>query len=140
MERTKLSWPKVPKLEVIAERLPQIFPDGTENRNYVTREMAARTLYVMFYAGAIDGQERWIRPSQVTDMSDEQAVLLSDEERNAWVEQALSSKKERPATLGTLRTRESPSGMRLYGMGSSLWGRFWRELVCQSLRHYQNMR
>ncbi len=97
MERTKLSWPKVPKLEVIAERLPQIFPDGTENRNYVTREMAARTLYVMFYAGAIEGQERWIRPSQVTDMSDEQAVLLSDEERNAWVEQALSSKKERPA-------------------------------------------
>lgn len=97
MERTKLSWPKVPKLEVIAERLPQIFPDGTENRNYVTREMAARTLYVMFYAGAIEGQERWIRPSQVTDMSDEQAELLSDEERNAWVEQALSRKKERPA-------------------------------------------
>ncbi|EBG4192197.1 restriction endonuclease, partial [Salmonella enterica] len=41
-----MSWPHVPSLEVIAERLPLIFPEGTENRNYVIREMAARTLYV----------------------------------------------------------------------------------------------
>ncbi|EFL5796446.1 restriction endonuclease [Escherichia albertii] len=97
MERTKLSWPQVPSLEVIADRLPLIFPEGTENRNYVIREMAARTLYVMFYAGAIEGQDRWIRPSQVTDMYDEQAEQLSDDQREAWVKRALSSKKDRPA-------------------------------------------
>lgn len=68
MERANLSWPHVPSLEVIAERLPLIFPEGTENRNYVIREMAARTLYVMFYAGAVEGADRWIRPSQVTDI------------------------------------------------------------------------
>ncbi|EHD2270853.1 restriction endonuclease [Vibrio cholerae] len=98
MERANLSWPHVPSLEVIAERLPLIFPEGTENRNYVIREMAARTLYVMFYAGAVEGADRWIRPSQVTDMSDVQATLLTDEERQSWVKQALSSKKDRPVT------------------------------------------
>lgn len=98
MERANLSWPHVPSLEVIAERLPLIFPEGTENRNYVIREMAARTLYVMFYAGAVEGADRWIRPSQVTDMSDVQAALLTDEERQSWVKQALSSKKDRPVT------------------------------------------
>lgn len=90
-----MSWPQVPSLEVIADRLPLIFPEGTENRNYVIREMAARTLYVMFYAGAIEGQDRWIRPSQVTDMYDEQAEQLSDDEREAWVKRALSSKNDR---------------------------------------------
>ena len=92
-----MNWRPVPSLAVIAERLPTIFPEGTENRNYVIRDMAARTVYVMFYAGAIEGAERWIRPSQVTDMSDEQAQLLSDEDRQIWVNHALSSKKERPA-------------------------------------------
>ena len=36
----------------IQERLQTIFPEGTENRNYVTREMAARTVFVMLYVGA----------------------------------------------------------------------------------------
>ena len=36
----------------IHERLQTIFPEGTENRNYVTREMAARTVFVMLYVGA----------------------------------------------------------------------------------------
>lgn len=117
MERANLSWPHVPSLEVIAERLPLIFPEGTENRNYVIREMAARTLYVMFYAGAVEGADRWIRPSQVTDMSDVQAALLTDEERQSWVKQALSSKKDRPVTTGMLQILENLSEMRLFDMG-----------------------
>lgn len=96
MERVDLSWPIIPTLELIAERLPLIFPAGTENRNYVIRDMAARTIYVMFYAGAIEGYERWIRPSQVTDMSDDQANKLADTERADWVQQSLSSQKPRP--------------------------------------------
>lgn len=58
--------------------------------------MAARTLFVMFYAGAIEGHDRWIRPSQVTDMSDQQAEMMTDADRQAWVVHSLSSKKERP--------------------------------------------
>ena len=36
---------------VIHERLQQVFPEGTGNRNYLTREMAAKTVFVMLYAG-----------------------------------------------------------------------------------------
>ncbi|MBP1038006.1 restriction endonuclease [Serratia fonticola] len=91
-----MNLPKVPKLEVISERLPYVFPEGTENRNYVIREMAAKTLYVMFYAGAIYGTDNWIRPSQVTDMGSKQASLVDDVSRDNWVKKTLSSKKDRP--------------------------------------------
>ena len=43
----------------IHERLQSIFPDGTANRNYVTREIAAKTVFVMLYIGAIEGAECW---------------------------------------------------------------------------------
>jgi hypothetical protein len=92
-----VSLPFVPSVELISQRLPEIFPEGTEHRNYVIRDMAARTVFVMFYAGAIAGSDRWIRPSQVTDMSDDQAGLLDDASRISWIELSLSSKKDRPA-------------------------------------------
>lgn len=38
----------------IHERLHAIFPEGTANRNYVTREIAAKTVFVMLYIGAIE--------------------------------------------------------------------------------------
>jgi hypothetical protein len=76
-------------LETIRERLPSIFPDGTENRNYVIRGMAAKTIYVMLYVDAISGKDRWIRPDQVTKMTDEQAALIDDESRLEWVKASL---------------------------------------------------
>lgn len=88
---------EVPPIELISKRLPLIFPPGTEHRNFVIREMAARTIFVMFYAGAAEGTERYIRPSQVTDMADSQAQLLDDESRIAWANLSLSKKKKRPA-------------------------------------------
>lgn len=87
----------VPPLSVISARLPQIFPEGTEHRNYVIREMAARTVYVMFYAGAIEGSDNWIRPSQVTDMSNAQAASIDDDSRLAWMTSSMSTKKIRPS-------------------------------------------
>ncbi|MGK8195164.1 BsuBI/PstI family type II restriction endonuclease [Burkholderia cepacia] len=93
-----MSLPAIPSIALIGERLPVIFSEGTENRNYVTREMAARTIYVMFYAGAIEGTDHWIRPSQVTGMSDEQAALTDDASRLAWVKLSLSKKNWRPVT------------------------------------------
>ncbi|WP_343742903.1 BsuBI/PstI family type II restriction endonuclease [Herbaspirillum huttiense] len=76
--------PPLPKIALIAERLPKIFPDGTENRNYVVREMAARTVYVMLYADAIAGTDRWIRPSHVYFMTHEQASRIEDAHREEW--------------------------------------------------------
>lgn len=88
--------PQVPTIELIAERLLEIFPEGTEHRNYVIREMASRTVFVMFYVGAIAGTDRWLRPSQVTDMTDEQAAQLDDASRDTWTKLSLSNKKDRP--------------------------------------------
>jgi len=92
-----MSLPTVPALSIIYERLPKIFPKGTENRNYLTREMAGKTIFVMFYAGAIEGQERWIRPNQVVNMGDSQAALTNEDERLQWVAYSLKKKRSQPA-------------------------------------------
>ena len=69
----------------IHERLRVIFPQGIASRNYVTREIAAKTVFVFLYIGAIEGTERWLRPDQITRMTDIQATLTSDEARQAWL-------------------------------------------------------
>ncbi|MEQ6280841.1 BsuBI/PstI family type II restriction endonuclease [Kluyvera huaxiensis] len=91
-----MSLPVIPPLNVIMERLPLIFPEGTENRGYLIREIAAKTIFVMFYAGAIEGLERWIRPSQVVSMGDSQAALTDTVSRDSWVKMTFSTKKTRP--------------------------------------------
>ena len=65
----------------IHERLQTIFPGGTANRNYVTREIAAKTVFVMLYVGAVENAECWLRPDQVTRMTDAQAALSADAHR-----------------------------------------------------------
>lgn len=87
----------IPRLTTVANRLKRIFPEGLEHRNYCIRDVAARTVWVMFYAGAIEGSNRWIRPSMVTDMSDRQARHLDDASRNAWYARMSSTEKRRPA-------------------------------------------
>ena len=79
-----MSLPALPSIALIAERLPLIFTEGTENRNYVIREMAARTVYVMLYADAIEGKDRWIRPSHVYFMTREQAANTDETARAIW--------------------------------------------------------
>ena len=76
--------PKMLGVSRIQERLRVIFPDGITNRNYVTREMAAKTVFAFLYVGAIEGTERWLRPDQVTRMTDAQAALTDDEARQDW--------------------------------------------------------
>lgn len=50
--------------------------------------IAARTLFVLLYAGAVGGTGRWLRPAQVVRMTDEQARLRSDAERVRWADAA----------------------------------------------------
>ena len=88
-----MALPALTPVSEIQERLQVIFPSGTTNRNYVTREIAAKTVFVMMYTGAIKGSDRWIRPDQVTRMTDVQAASTSDADREAWQENSL-----RPAT------------------------------------------
>ncbi len=72
----------------IQSRLLVIFPEGTEHRNYLIREMAAKTVFTCLYAKAIEGSERWIRPNQVCRMTEEQSALLDDRTREDWYEQS----------------------------------------------------
>lgn len=77
----------------IHKRLQAIFPEGTANRNYVTREIAAKTVFVMLCMGAVEGADRWLRPDQVTRMTDAQAELTGDADREAWTKESMRPAK-----------------------------------------------
>ena len=67
----------------IHERLGTIFPEGTAHRNFLIREMAAKTVFTMLYIGAVHGTRCWLRPDQVTRMTDHQAASTGQEDRIA---------------------------------------------------------
>ena len=92
--------PPVPSLRTIRNRLPEVFPEGTENRTYVIREIAVSSAFVMFYTGAIEGADIWIRPDQVTKMSDAQAAKTNDSSRIRWTKDSLA-----PGKMKTVRGR-----------------------------------
>ncbi len=100
--------PPVIPLANIAKWLPEIFPDGTANRNYVVREIAAKTLFVMFYVGAVEALGRWLRPNQVTRMTDRQAMKTTDAARETWSLQSLRSGalRHQPGCWYAVDTRE----------------------------------
>lgn len=67
--------------DLVATRLPLIFPEGTPNRNYCIREMAASTVFAMLYIGAIEGQGCFLGPVHVYRMTEEQALLSGENHR-----------------------------------------------------------
>lgn len=92
----------------IHARLPEIFPEGSANREHSVWEISARTIFVMLYVGAVEGQDRWIRPDQVTRMTDAQAMLEDDEARQAWAKASVKpSKADVPGRWYAVNTRES---------------------------------
>lgn len=86
---TRKSLPSLPSLQTIMNRLPLIFPEVIEHRNYLIREMSAKTIYVMLYVGAVEGTDRWLRPDQVTKMTGLQAAATADNERLTWAQESL---------------------------------------------------
>lgn len=84
-------------VQEVHERLRLIFPAGTPNRGYCTREMAAKTVFVMLYVGAVERRGMFLRPNQVTRMTDIQAARWSDAERHAWTKASLSKARSRTA-------------------------------------------
>jgi hypothetical protein len=99
--------PPIPSVEQIQERLLLIFPEGITNRNYCTREIAAKTVFVMLYIGATQGANVWIRPDQVTRMTDMQAGQHDRSARLAWARESVrSSRGEIPGRWYAVNTRE----------------------------------
>jgi hypothetical protein len=92
----------------IHKRLQSIFPEGCPNRNNCVWEIASKTIFVMIYVGAIEGRDVWIRPDQVTRMTDKQTTSADSASRLEWIELSLkSSKGEIPGRWYAVNTRES---------------------------------
>lgn len=97
--------PLLPVAE-IQKRLLEIFPEGTPNRGYCTREIAAKTVFVMLYVDAVEAHN-WLRPDQVTRMTDTQAQLTDDDSRVEWLKRSLSKKgSDVPNRWYAVNTRE----------------------------------
>ena len=80
-----MNLPPLLSLPEIQARLHVIFPSGLEHRGILTREMAAKTIWVFLYGGMIENQGRLLRPSHIYFYTRDQAELVSDDERLAWV-------------------------------------------------------
>jgi hypothetical protein len=78
--------------ELVAERLPLIFPDGIPNRVYCTRELAASTVFAALYIGAVEGSGRFLGPIHVYRMTSERASEAGDEARRNYAE-AIKARK-----------------------------------------------
>jgi len=87
--------PYIPRALVI-ERLPLIFPEGTPNRGYCVRELAASTVFTALYIGAVEGTGRLLGPVHVYRMTEEQAAKANDADREAYAA-AVLKKKYTPA-------------------------------------------
>lgn len=87
--------PYVPR-EFVAARLPLIFPEGTPNRLYCTREIAASTVFAFLYVGAVEGQGRFLGPVHVYRMTQEQARLEADADRLGYAAAVLRKRYEAP--------------------------------------------
>src|SRR5215831_9642379 len=87
--------PTILRVVEIHNRLQRIFPEGSPNRNNCTWEIAAKskTIFVMLYVGAVEGANIWLRPDQVTRMTDRQAARTSPDERLSWAKDSLESSK-----------------------------------------------
>ncbi len=48
--------------QTVRQRLQTIFPGGVPERQFLVREVTARTVFVALYVGAVEGAERWIAP------------------------------------------------------------------------------
>jgi hypothetical protein len=86
---------------LIAERLPLIFPEGTPNRGYCIREMAAKTVFVAHYIGAVEGGVRALQPAHVYRMTEEHASLFDDDDRFSYATDFLKKAKQKQLASGT---------------------------------------
>lgn len=91
-----MSLPPLLPIQEIHERLQSIFPEGLPTRGALIRDMAAKTIFVFLYGGMVEGSGLLLRPSHIYFFTKDQALLLSGEERMAWLENS-KRKGFRPA-------------------------------------------
>lgn len=84
--------PAVPPIVFIQIRLPLIVPAGIPNRNYCIRDMAVNTIFSMIYIGAVEGTGILFSPKHVYRMTEEQSLLISDDDRIEYYQNILKRK------------------------------------------------
>lgn len=77
---------------LVRQRLQMIFPDGTPNRTYCVRLMAASTVFTMLYIGAVEGSDLFLAPKHVYRMTDEQAAAEDARARTRYQAEAVKAK------------------------------------------------
>jgi hypothetical protein len=82
--------------DLVAERLPRIFPEGTPNRIYCVRELAVSTVFTALYIGAVEGADVYLGPAHVYRMTSEQAALSQDSDRRAYAAGVLKKNTQIP--------------------------------------------
>ena len=70
-------------------RLPAVLPEGTNRRTWLINLNASRTVFVMLYCLAVEGNERWIAPKAVVEMSDRQAARTDLQDRMEYLTRIL---------------------------------------------------
>lgn len=99
--------------DAVHERLQTIFPDGAPNRVYLTRMLAASTVFVALYIEAIEGGDTLLGPKHIYRMTDEQAALTDDDSRAAYATGVSCVPAARlRASAGIRTTRASRSATR----------------------------
>lgn len=92
-----MNLPELIAVDEIRRRLEAIFPEGTTDRGFLTRELAAKVIFTMLYGGAVEGTDVWVGPKHVYRMSDAQAALIDTDLRQAY---GLKGWKSRFAHVG----------------------------------------
>jgi hypothetical protein len=92
-----MSLPALLDLSEIETRLAAIFSEGTPHRPYCIREMAAKTVFVMLYVGAVEGTGIFMGPKQAYRMTDKQAAKTGEDVRLKY---AKDSRKANFAVAG----------------------------------------
>jgi len=89
-----VSLPTYASRSLVAERLPLIFPEGTPDRNYCVRDLAAATVFTALYIGAVEGADRYLGPVHVYRMTDEQSALTDEIDCLRYIKAVLHKKEE----------------------------------------------
>lgn len=79
-----MTLPPVLARREIHNRLQAIFPKGTPHRNYCTRELAASTVFVAIYVGAVEGSDVFFGPKHVYRMTEKQAFRIDGTSRSGY--------------------------------------------------------
>lgn len=82
----------LPSVQEIQQRLEWIFPEGLSDRQYLITKKAAQTIFAMLYVDAVEGTGHTLAPVHVYRMSDEQAKLQTDVDRDTYRQQIVARK------------------------------------------------